>query len=102
MQKKELVNIVVNSVVLSHTLSDCLEIMIEQGFLFHEVKAVSKKYQRLIEKNNDRIFRGLTEERAIKVSDEIDQLSDIFKLLSVMSFEEKAKVLESLKSNPNG
>ncbi len=102
MQKKELLNIVVNSVVLSHTLSDCLDIMIEKGFLFHEVKAVSKRYQKLIEKNNERIFRDLTEERAIKVSDEIDQLADIFKKLSLLSFDEKAKVLESLKSNVNG
>lgn len=99
MQKRELLNIVTNSVVLSHTLSDCLSIMVEKGFLFHDVKRAAKRYEKLIERNNNRIFSGLSEERIATVSKEIDQMTEIFVHLSKLSFEEKDEILNSIKND---
>lgn len=96
MSKKELVNIVTNSVVLSHALSDCLAIMIDKGYLFHSLKQAGKRYEKLIERNNNRIFSGLSDERAEKVSKEIDQMNEIFSKISRLSFEDKGEVLDYL------
>ena len=97
MEKKEELNIVVNSVILSHALSDCLSIMIERGYFFQDLKRAAKKYEGLIERNNNRIFANIGDERMEIITKEIDQHTEIFKQLSRMSFKEKEELLKSLK-----
>ena len=97
MEKKEELNIVVNSVILSHSLSDCLSIMIERGYLFQDVKRAAKRYEGLIEKNNNRIFANVDDERMEMITKEIDQHTEIFNALNKMSFLEKEELLKSLK-----
>lgn len=96
MKKKEEINYVVNSVILSHALSDCLSIMIERGYFFQDLKRAAKKYEGLIERNNKRIFANVSDERMEIITKEIDQHTEIFKQLSRMSFEEKEELLKSL------
>ena len=97
MERKEELNYVINSVILSHALSDCLSIMIERGYFFQDVKRAAKRYEGLIEKNNNRIFANVDDERMEMITKEIDQHSEIFKQLSRMSFKEKEELLKSLK-----
>ena len=94
---KELVNMVTNSVVLSHALSDCLNIMVERGFLYHDLKSTAKRYEAIIERNNKQIYKSVSDERMALISKEIDQHTLIFKKLNRMSFEEKEELLNSLK-----
>lgn len=97
MERKEELNYVVNSVILSHALSDCLSIMIERGYLFQDVKRAAKRYEGLIEKNNNRIFANVDDERMEMITKEIDQHTEIFNSLNKMSFLEKEELLKSLK-----
>ena len=97
MEKKEELNIVVNSVILSHSLSDCLSIMIERGYFFQDLKRAAKRYEGLIEKNNNRIFANVDDERMEMITKEIDQHTEIFNALNKMSFKEKEELLKSLK-----
>ena len=97
MEKKEELNILINSVILSHALSDCLSIMIERGYFFQDLKRTAKKYEGLIEKTNKRIFANVGDERMKIISQEIDQHTEIFKKLSKMSFKDKDEILKSLK-----
>ena len=99
MQKRELLNIITNSVVFSHALSDCLNIAIERNVLFQELKRVGKRYEKLVEKNNDRILKGLDSERIELISKEIDQMNEIFSILSKLSFEEKDDILNNIKND---
>ena len=97
MEKKEELNIVVNSVILSHSLSDCLSIMIERGYFFQDLKRAAKRYEGLIEKNNNRIFANVDDERMEMITKEIDQHTEIFKSLNKMSYKQKEELLKSLK-----
>jgi len=97
MERKEELNYVVNSVILSHALSDCLTIMIERGYFFQDVKRAAKRYEGLIEKTNNRIFANVDDERMEMITKEIDQHTDIFKALNKMSFKDKEELLKSLK-----
>jgi len=97
MERKEELNYVINSVILSHALSDCLSIMIERGYFFQDVKRAAKRYEGLIEKNNNRIFANVDDERMEMITKEIDQHTDIFNSLNKMSFKEKEELLKSLK-----
>ena len=97
MERKEELNYVINSVILSHALSDCLSIMIERGYFFQDVKRAAKKYERLIEKNNNRTFANVDDERMEMITKEIDQHTEIFNALNKMSFKEKEELLKSLK-----
>jgi len=97
MERKEELNYVVNSVILSHALSDCLSIMIERGYFFQDVKRAAKRYEGLIEKTNNRIFANVDDERMEMITKEIDQHTDIMNSLNKMSFKEKEELLKSLK-----
>ena len=97
MERKEELNYVINSVILSHALSDCLTIMIERGYFFQDVKRAAKRYEGLIEKNNNRIFSNVDDERMEMITKEIDQHTEIFNSLNKMSFKEKEELLKSLK-----
>lgn len=97
MERKEELNYVINSVILSHALSDCLSIMIERGYFFQDVKRAAKRYEGLIEKNNNRIFANVDDERMEMITKEIDQHTEIFNALNKMSFLEKEELLKSLK-----
>ena len=97
MERKEELNYVINSVILSHALSDCLTIMIERGYFFQDVKRAAKRYEGLIEKNNNRIFANVDDERMEMITKEIDQHTEIFNSLNKMSFKEKEELLKSLK-----
>jgi len=97
MERKEELNYVINSVILSHALSDCLSIMIERGYFFQDVKRAAKRYEGLIEKNNNRIFANVDDERMEMITKEIDQHTEIFNSLNKMSFKEKEELLKSLK-----
>jgi len=97
MERKEELNYVVNSVILSHALSDCLSIMIERGYFFQDVKRAAKRYEGLIEKNNNRIFANVDDERMKMITKEIDQHTEIMNSLNKMSFKEKEELLKSLK-----
>ena len=97
MERKEELNYVINSVILSHALSDCLSIMIERGYFFHDVKRAAKRYEGLIEKNNNRIFANVDDERMDMITKEIDQHTEIMNSLNKMSFKDKEELLKSLK-----
>jgi len=97
MERKEELNYVINSVILSHALSDCLSIMIERGYFFQDVKRAAKRYEGLIEKNNNRIFANVDDERMEMITKEIDQHTEIFNSLNKMSFKDKEELLKSLK-----
>ena len=97
MERKEELNYVINSVILSHALSDCLTIMIERGYFFQDVKRAAKRYEGLIEKNNNRIFANVDDERMEMITKEIDQHTEIFNSLNKMSFKDKEELLKSLK-----
>ena len=97
MERKEELNYVINSVILSHALSDCLTIMIERGYFFQDVKRAAKRYEGLIEKNNNRIFANVDDERMEMITKEIDQHSQIFNALNKMSYKQKEELLKSLK-----
>ena len=97
MERKEELNYVVNSVILSHALSDCLSIMIERGYFFQDVKRAAKRYEGLIEKNNNRIFANVDDERMDMITKEIDQHTEIMNSLNKMSFKDKEELLKSLK-----
>ena len=97
MERKEELNYVVNSVILSHALSDCLSIMIERCYFFQDVKRAAKRYEGLIEKTNNRIFANVDDERMEMITKEIDQHTEIFNALNKMSFKDKEELLKSLK-----
>tara|TARA_R110001599_G_scaffold112714_2_gene277680 strand:+ start:1818 stop:2111 length:294 start_codon:yes stop_codon:yes gene_type:complete len=97
MERKEELNYVINSVILSHALSDCLSIMIERGYFFQDVKRAAKRYEGLIEKNNNRIFANVDDERMEMITKEIDQHTEIMNSLNKMSFKDKEELLKSLK-----
>ena len=97
MERKEELNYVVNSVILSHALSDCLSIMIERGYFFQDVKRAAKRYEGLIEKTNNRIFANVDDERMEMITKEIDKHTEIFNALNKMSFKDKEELLKSLK-----
>ena len=99
MERKEELNYVVNSVILSHALSDCLSIMIERGYFFQDVKRAAKRYEGLIEKNNNRIFANVDDDRMEMITKEIDQHTEIFNALNKLSYKQKQDVLDEIISS---
>ena len=95
MENKE-VNIIVNSIILSHALSDCLTVMVERGFLYRDLKQTAKRYEKLIERNNKEVFKNVTDERMEFISKEIDQNIEILKQLNRLDFNKKQDVLDGL------
>tara|TARA_R110000772_G_scaffold268686_2_gene397503 strand:+ start:48444 stop:48737 length:294 start_codon:yes stop_codon:yes gene_type:complete len=91
------INAVTNSAVLSQSLSDCLDTLLDMGLLFQATKQIGKRYEGLLRKDMEKIFSKLSDERMGRVLKEIDQNAEILTLMNGMTFEEKEGVLSKLK-----
>lgn len=85
--------LLVNTVILSHSLQDNIEIMLEQGWFVQDLKMFSKNFNKKLNAFTEQVYKNVNNERMRELSEEIDVDVELFKRVHKMSTEEKQKLL---------